>query len=109
MMMGTNLEQETGRLASSLQRLAVDHGIAPERKFVGAVRVGDYLVYEADEWDEGTSKTLKRSYCRRVIATGGEQGSGPTPGQHWLAMDGDERIRKYGERDYVIALCKKED
>lgn len=106
---GTNLNNELDRLSGSLRRLADDHGMKPERKFVGAVKVGDYLLYEADEYDHDKKKSVKNSYCRRVCATYGEQGSGPTRGFHMLAMEGDKYIRKYGDRDYVIAICKEED
>jgi len=101
----TNID-EISRFTQSLQRLAEDHGMKIERRFVGAVSVGDYLVYEKSEWQNDTS--VKRTYCRRVCATGGEQGSGPRPSQHWIAVEGDDRILAFGEQDYVSVLAMEE-
>lgn len=109
---GTNLEQELQRLTACLGRLASDHGCKLVQKYVGAVKVGDYLVYETSDYEqdpakeEGFMKRVEHLHCRRVVATGGEQGSGPTPGQNWLAMEGDKEIRKYGDRrdDVVLVI-----
>ena len=109
---GTNLEQELNRFTNSLGRLAKDHGMALVRKFAGAVTVGDHLVYEVDEVEGPADdrKVVKKVRCGRVTATGGEQGSGPRPGQNWIAVHGHERILQYGDsrEDYVIVLEREE-
>jgi len=104
----TNLQQELDRLTKSLGRLADDHHMKLVRKFAGAVKVNDHLIYEVQEVEgpEDDRKIVKRTRCGRVVATGGEQGSGPRPGQNWIAVEGSDRILKYGDsrEDYVIVL-----
>lgn len=113
----TTLQQELDQLTANIGRLAADHGMKLVKKYVGAVRVGDYLIYDVTGYEqdpsreEGVMQEVEHTQCRRVVATGGEQGSGPRPGQNWIALEGDERIRKYGDRrgDEVLVFEPKKE
>lgn len=90
------------------------------RKYAGLVVPEEYLVYETTDYKGvphaedperpgGHVVEVKRIMCRRVVSTGHTQGSGPVPGQNWIALEGDERIRRYGdshEDDVVLVLAR---
>ena len=90
-----------------------EHGIVLKDKRAGAVKEGDYLVYEHVEHTETDDprrllRTVK-TRCGRVCATGGVQGSGPDPSQHCIAVEGDERIQRYIGGDHVLVLEAPEE
>jgi hypothetical protein len=58
--------------------------------YPGSIKVGD-LVY-----DEATDK------FQRVVATGGEQGSGPRPSRAWVAYEGNPRIAELDLNEHYI-------
>lgn len=111
--MMTTLEQELDRLTKSLGRLTENHSMKLTHKHVETVKVGDYLIYKVGDWEEdpdqeGRMRTVIRTHCRRVLATGGDQSSGSNPGYHLLALEGDPRIRKFNENANVVVLVQEE-
>lgn len=96
---------------TALQEIS-EHGIVLKDKHAGAVKVGDYLLYEHTEYEETPDDRLRpvvKMKCARVCATGGEQGSGPRPGQNWVAVEGDKRIKQYVTGDHVLVLEPPEE
>lgn len=82
-------------------------GLTLRHKYVGAVRVGDYLLYEKrriEPNEEGRARDFMSKECGRVCATGGEQGSGPNPTRNWIAVEGDDQIQQYTREAYVLVL-----
>lgn len=82
-------------------------GLTLRHKHVGAVRVGDYILYEKRRIEpnaEGRARDFMSKECGRVCATGGEQGSGPNPTRTWVAVEGDDQIQQYTHETYVLVL-----
>jgi len=98
--MATELDHAIKDFTLGIRNLLV-LGYSLQHRVVGAVNAGDYLIYETKSDDE------TQVHCRRVTATGGEQGSGPTPDQYWLALEGDEKLQKHNGEAHVLALTKE--
>lgn len=78
----------------------------------GQVSVGDYLVYEDTNfwWDAEKDRDVSKVciFTGLVIATGGEQGSGPRPSTYWVALEGNPDIKQLdGRAQHTVVRPKK--
>lgn len=94
----TEAEMRIRKFMQALNDLE-DKGFGITQVPPGMVRVGDYLI-------EGRSPDGSSRYdLAMVIATRSEQGSGPRPDRHYVAIKGERHILHL-DRDHYLVLTR---
>lgn len=85
-----------------------DEGYIVRTVRAGGVQVGDYLVSYPCEFESAESMERVRSVrVERVVATGGEQSSGPTKSRQTIALEDNSEIKHYQDNPDVVVLRKQ--
>jgi hypothetical protein len=86
-----------------------DQGYILQTVPADAVEVGDYLISYPCEFatPESTERT-RNVKVDRVVATGGEQGSGPNPSRQTIALEGNSKVQQYADNPDLLIVRKRE-